>query len=421
VQALLAGQIIVALSVCTAALSSQAQPPPEPIAEAPIPIPEDPRDTAKREAWTSAVLIVSLLEQGDNREFPGIRAWLEDFRRVAALTPQPEPGRPFPTLDADALVTRNARFWSAFYEVQPGDPGLALLHAALLLSGGEAQRAAAIASFGLQRPGVPEETKRALHSLIAQCHAAQSHSMDLVRLGVRLHDMREFAAAVKQYDEALAEWPANGCAHYERGFSLRMKAIAEARSKGYAPESAEEPPPDPPETAAAFARARQHDPLHLLAYQGEDGAIKTALLALVRAGFPAWEAIRKRPEQPVRPDALRDFSEACGEATIDDFALVLRQLVVAGRRHYAEDDAVLIRTVLHRLAPEALTPPLLARLDGSERLPTRQIVIPLAPDPPELARTDGTAPDEPAPKAQNKKKSGKTSGSASPKKKKRKS
>jgi|GEM_PF-1229103 len=386
------------LLACTAVASLSAQSeteplplgPPAPPPEAPAPPPEEPRDAARREAWTSAVLIFSMLEQGDNRAFPGIRAWLDDFREVAATTPPPETGKPFPFVAADALVTRNPDFWAAFYEVQPGDAGLALLHAALLLSGGEAQRAAVIAALGLQRTA-PEEIKRGLRSIIAHCVSAQSHSMDLVRLGVRLHEMGEYEAAVKQFDLALREWPANGCAHYERGSALRLQVIAAARRAGTFREDAEEPIPDPAETLAAFGRARRHDPLHLLAYQGEDEGLKAALLALVNSGLPVWESIRRKPEQAVRTDALRTFSEACRAAAVDEFALVARQLVVAGNRHYAPDDAELVKVCLNRIAPAALTPPLLARVHGEVRLPARQIVVPQAVDPPELTRDDPAA------------------------------
>ncbi len=370
------------LSCATAvSLAAQSEPEPTPPEPAPPPPPEEPRDAARREAWTSAVLIVSLLEQGDNASYPGIRAWLDDFRLVAATTPPPEIGKPFPAVATDELVTRNPHFWAAFYEIQPADAGLALLHSALLLSGGEAQRASVVAALGLQRTG-PDSIKRGLRSIIAHCTSAQARSMDLVRLGVRLHDLGGYGAAVKQFDEALREWPANGSAHYERGSSLRMQAITEARRTGVLREDAEEPLPDPPETLAAFARARRHDPLHLLAYQGDDAGVKTALLALVRAGLPVWESIRRKPEQSVRTDALRTFSEACREAAIDEFALVLRQLVVAGNRHYGTEDAELIKVCLNRLAPAALTPPLLARLEGETRLPARQIVVPLVVEPP---------------------------------------
>jgi len=378
------------LLACAAAITLHAQTGPEavtPEAAAPA-IPEDPREVAKWEAWTSAVLIVSLLEQGDQSAFPGIHAWLDDFRQVAATTPPPTAGQPFPTVDAYALVTRNPDFWSAFYEIQPGDPGLALLHAALLLSGGEAQRAAVVAALGLQRPGAPEEIKRGLHSIIAHCAAAQAHSLDLVRLGVRLHDMGEYGMAVKQFDQALREWPANGVAHYERGSALRMQPIAEARKAGTLPNGEEDPLPDPPETVAAFARARQHDPLHLLAYQGADEQMKAGLLALVKSALPVCEAIRRKPDVAVRAGALRSFSEGCREAAIDDLALVLRQLVVAAHRHYGAEDAELIHVCLNRIAPAAMTPELLARVSGETRLPARQLVMPPGVDPLELVGKD---------------------------------
>ena len=379
--------------------------------------PEDPRQAAKREAWMSAVLIISLLEQGDNQAFPGIRAWLEDFHQTAASTPPPESGKSFPPLDANALVTRNPHFWSAFYEVQPGDPGFALLHAALLLSGGEGQRATALATFGLQRPAIPDEIKRGLHSLLAHCRSAQAPSTALVREGVALYDRRDFAGALGKFDRALLEWPAHGGAHYERGSTLRMKAIEEARRLSNESDSAmPEAIADPPGTAECFARARRFDPFHLLAYQGDDPALLAGLMALVRSGLPVWETMRRHPEQPVKTAPLRAFSEACRAAAIDDFALVLRQLVVASNRHYTTEDRELIDACLRRLAPAALTAPLLARVSGETRLPARQIVVPVVVEPPDPALTKAEeAPrtevkkkePEPKPKAKGKSASGK--------------
>ena len=359
----------------------------------PPPAPEDPRAAAKREAWTSTVLIVSLLEQGNNQAFPGIRAWLEDFHQTAASTPPPEAGKPFPPLDADALVTHNPHFWSAFYEVQPGDPGLALLHAAVLLSGGEAQRASVLAIFGLQRPAIPEEIRRGLTSLLAHCHSAQASSAELVREGVALYDRRDFTGALGKFDRAIAEWPANGSAHYERGVTLRVKAIEEARRVSLAAQTAvPEDFADPPGTAECFARARRFDPFHLLAYQGDDPAMLAGMMVLVRFGLPIWENIRKHPEQPQKTGPLRAFSEACRDAAIDDFALVLRQLVVASNRRYGIEDRDLIEGCLQRLAPGALSASLLARVSGETRLPARQLVVPLVVEPPEPAPAKAEPP-----------------------------
>ncbi|MEA3213672.1 MAG: hypothetical protein QOE70_6729 [Chthoniobacter sp.] len=355
----------------------------EPVTE---PAPEDARDKARREAWGLATHIVSLLEQGDNAPFPGLRAWLEDFHRTAATVPTAETVGPFPAVDSDALVTHNPHFWDAYFEIQPADPGLALLHSSLLLTGGEAQRAIALALFGLQRGGLPDELRRSLGTVIAQAQAAQARSFELVREGVRLHDARNFTGALKKYEAALVEWPANGWGHYERGFTLRMKAIADAgkpASKTGNP-AAPEPAGDPPETQQAFAEARRHDPFQIMAYQGDDPGVLAGLMALVRAGLPVWESIRKHPDEPAKRENLHSLATACREAAIDDFALVLRQLQVSRNKNYSTEDHAFIAECLRRLAPAAAVSTL-ARLTAEPRLPMRQIALPPATEPPELA------------------------------------
>lgn len=342
---------------------------------------DDPREQAKREAWGWAVLVASVLERQDNNAFPGIRAWLADFRRLEAAMPVGGAGVPFPALDSDALVSRNPRFWSAYYEIAPGEPGLALLHAALLLCGGEAQRAAVIATLGMQRGATPVEFRRGLEMVIAGAHAAQAGSQALVRQGVALHDVRHFDGALRKFDAALAEWPANGRAYYERGSTLRLQALADAarvRPASTAAADEEEPPGDPPGTIEAFAFARRHDPFCVMAYQGEDPAALTGMMALVRTALPIWEAMRKRPEAPATREELRDLSEACRDAGIDEYALAARQQFVARNRHYKSDDVELIVAGVQRLAPAADVGATLARIASDGRL-LRHVA---APEPP---------------------------------------
>lgn len=338
---------------------------------------DDPRDRAKREAWGFAVLVASVLEREDNNAFPGIRALLADFRRVEAAMPALAAGTEFPTLDSETLVTRNPRFWSACYEIAPGEPGFALLHAALLLCGGEAQRATVIATLGLQRGATPPGFKRGLEAIIAGAQAAQAGSQALVRQGVILHDAQLYDAALRKFEEALALWPANGPAHYERGSTLRMKAITDAARTRQVSNSAsdEEPVSDPPATYESFARARRHDPFCVMAYQGNDPAARAGLMALVRTALPVWETIRKRPEAPATREELRDLAEACRDAGIAEYALVARQLLVARTRHYQGDDLEFITACVRQLAPDADVPATLARFGGDTRL-TRQIAAP---------------------------------------------
>lgn len=354
---------------------------------------DDPRQQAKREAWGWAVLVASVLERQDNNAFPGIRAWLADFRRLEAAMPANDAVTPFPALEADTLVSRNPRFWSACYEVAPGDPGFALLHASLLLCAGEAQRAAVIATLGMQRGATPLEFRRGLEMVIAGAQSAEAGSQTLVRQGVALHDVRLFDGALRKFDAALAEWPANGRAYYERGSTLRLKMLADAaraRPVSIGAEDDEEPPGDPPGTIEAFAFARRHDPFCVMAYQGEEPAALTGMMALVRTALPIWETMRKRPEAPATREELRDVSEACREAGIDEYALAARQQFVARNRQYKNEDVEFIVACVRGLAPAADVSATLARVARDGRL-MRHIAAPESPDEPADPAVGGEA------------------------------
>lgn len=337
---------------------------------------DDPRELAKQDAWNYARVVVAQLERGDNTRYPAIAAWLRDYEKVRQDVEAVAPESSFPKLDSEKLVTRNPNFWAASFEVAHGDPGFALLHSSLLLCGGEAQRAAVFAALGLQRPDVPEDFRQALGEIIAHARAAQARSFALVQAGVKLHDARTFGAALEKYDQALAEWPANGWAAYERGLTLRMKALAEVEAP-LATEGltgpGEDLPSDPPEVIAAFAQARRHDPFQIMAYQGEDPQIVARLMTLVRVGLPIWETIRKQPDSPVTREQLRDLSEACRDAEIPDFAVGVRQQLLARNFRLHPDDTVLVARCLRQLAPASVDL-VLARLESEATLPSRLIV-----------------------------------------------
>ncbi len=371
----------------------------------------------RREAWKYASLVVSTLEQGDNASFPAIGAWLSDFHRIAGKLDAKDTAKPFPAVNCDALVTRNPRFWAAYYQIPPGDPGLALLHSALLLSGGEAQRATAIATFGLQRPGIAPEFRYALSAVLSHAKSAQAASAELVRDGVKRQDDHDFDGALKKYDEAIRDWPGNSLAHYQRGFTLRAKALAGTGKTG-AP-VANAAIADPPETLAALALARRHDPLLVMAYQGADQSVSRSFMPLLRKAVPAWNTIRKRSE-PASRETLIVLASACREAGIDEYALALRQLLVATGGRYQPDDHAFIAPCLRRLAPGAPTestlgllagsppiamrPPIAAADDALMRPPPKEEFLgPPAPPAPEKPKSAGKA-QKPKPKPKKKQK-----------------
>jgi hypothetical protein len=117
---------------------------------------------ARRIGWELAMEIVEAMEAGERRGFPGIEAWLKDAHKVAKGNGPKPLAEPWLLLDGDALVTRNPHYWQAYYEIAPGDPGLALLHAGLLLASGEATRASQLVVIAKQQPGIPREVQTVL-------------------------------------------------------------------------------------------------------------------------------------------------------------------------------------------------------------------------------------------------------------------
>jgi tetratricopeptide (TPR) repeat protein len=324
---------------------------------------------ARRQGWEGAILILGPLESSDSRTFPGIRAFAEDLRSVErVVNARQTPGR-WPGLDADVMVTRNPNFWRAFYEIALADPAFLYMHAGLLLSGGDAHRAAYVLFLARQRPGVPKELRRDNQLLLSQAIAMVEEGDREVQAGIKLFDAGDKEAAIRKYREALTRWPQNGWADYELGYALRTRdeaahAVVPARAPA---------PAWSHDVLEHFAAARRHDPLRWEAYQGGDREVADAFLALKRRVLPAWEKIKT--ETRVDDDVLLRFAEGCQEAGIHDLALVARQIVVARRGRFAPADHPFISTSLRKLVPGDKTELVLKRL-GGEKLQLRQLVTP---------------------------------------------
>ena len=332
---------------------------------------------ARRTGWQLALVVIRKLEAGDQKNPPGIQAWLKDLRKVAkSIDLEAGPDR-WPAIDTDALLTRNPNFWQAYYEIAPGDPGLMLLEAGLLLSAGEAVRASHVIVVAGQRPGIPKELQQALKIILAHCQKVREKPNALVLEGIKLHDQGDYAGALKKYKDALALWPQNGFAHYEVGLTLHHQQLVAA---------GEEPPPlgsvtvnsgekFPPEVDVAYAKARHHDPLQLKAYQGDNREAIRGLLALVKKGMPAWQELVKNRKTRVDDEVLEQLGGACQQANIHELALATRQILVARRGRYAPADHPFISTSLRKLAPGEQTEAVLQRL-ARGKLRLRLLVAP---------------------------------------------
>ncbi len=333
---------------------------------------------ARREGWTITTLLVNALRAGDNSVFPGINAWLKDFDRVATHIDAKRPPEEWPAIDVDKLVTHNPNFWQAYYEVAPADPGMLMLHAALLLSDGEATRASHLLVIAKQRAGIPKEVQAALGRLLLHSQKAGERSNQIVSEGTNLHDNKDYQGAIAKYREALTAWPQNGWAHYELGYSMYFQQLIA--------EGAPLPPPDSlqinagkapsPAVADEYARARRHDPFQLKAYQGDDQQVIRGLLALAKKGLPAWQQITAHINRPVDDGVLKQLADACQQSNNHELALTIRQVLVARRgQGFEKSDFPFITISLRSLAPGNQTERVLKRLSGAA-IEVRQLIAP---------------------------------------------
>lgn len=247
---------------------------------------------ARRDAWEIALFVVKKLD-GLEKKGTGTQAWLKDFHKLAqAIDGKESPDR-WPTVEIDALASRNPNFWRAYYEFAPGDPGLMLLHPSLLLSAGEATRASHFVYLAHQRAGAPRELWPRFQTLFEHTEKVVEKHRALVAEAVKLREDGDYEQALKKLQEVVALWPQNALAHHEIGTTLFIKSVvkqgekvseieAVARSKGKK---------TLPEVMTAFRRARQHDPFQVGgAHEGDDAI---AGLALGLEAGPAWRKLMK--------------------------------------------------------------------------------------------------------------------------------
>jgi hypothetical protein len=326
-------------------------------------------EDARRSAWTIASAIAENMAPGDgNGDFPALRTFADEVGNARARAFSRGQGAPPNPIDANALVSRNPRFWRANYEVAPGDPSWMLLHASLLLAGDEALRAEAVLTLARAEREEPKSLRKSFGAIFRAADRVLDDGNKAVQSGISLYDRGDRTKAFAAYRKALLSWPQNGWASYELGLTM-MTEPREDRIKKTKTVAGH--------TLAvldAFERARSHDPFQLGAYQGEPNVAGPRLTALREKVLPVWQKLNK-PGAHISDAELLTFSEGCQHAGIDELALVARQLVVIHRGRYRPDDHPFITKSLRRVAPGDETEAALRGLAGS-KLKFRRLVEP---------------------------------------------
>jgi tetratricopeptide (TPR) repeat protein len=333
----------------------------------------------KKIGWDHAMIIVKALDSEDQKEFPGIRAWLKDFhKQIKGIDLKATPKK-VPAFDVDALLTHNPNFWRAYYEIAPGDPSLMILHSGLLLAGGEASRASYVIEISRHGPAIAQDKDfKAIYDYFQSAsQLAGKQSNALTQEGIKLFDEGDYAGAIQKYKKALAVWPQNGWTYYELGYAIRTKLQVAAGEKPNPNVTIRinEKPFLSPEADKALSKARQHDPLQIMSYQGADQKVIQGFLTLAKTIKPGMEKLHAEQDPAKIDEILVQLADGFQEANIHELALVARQMVVTRRRHYDPSDHPFITKSLRTLAPGPATEETLKHL-MSGQIKLRQLIPP---------------------------------------------
>jgi tetratricopeptide (TPR) repeat protein len=305
----------------------------------------DPMKEALKTGATAAQLLLSDLKRYATTEFPGTLGWVHGAGATVAALDKENPTDAWRSLDPDRLITRNAAWWQAYYEVAPADPGLAVLHGATLLCAGDAQRAIHVLRIALNHGEMDAGSARVIVSIMEHAHAFMEPSHAMVRQGVAMHDKGDYLGAIAKYDAALKIWPRNSWALYEKGFSIREHERKE----------------EPVLVVNLFARSRAADPFQFHAWQGTVKDIP-GMKQMMLDAQPIWEKSQKDLNYRMTEEELTKLADTLQVAEVDDLALVTRQMLVQHRGRYAPEDHRFIARSLRRLAPGDRTEATLAKL-----------------------------------------------------------
>jgi hypothetical protein len=313
---------------------------------------------AQRAAWQTVSILAHGMTGSDPGRFPGLHAWLKEYRTAGGPIGKMAPTAALPKADMERALVRGPVFWRAYFEQAPGHSGTLLWHGALLLAAGEASRAAYVLLAARQTPDIEPAMLEAMNGLLEHAQRVVQAGAQRVADAAKLHDQGNPEAAASALRSLIVAWPANGLAHYELALTALSRQYTEAGRKPPARSrlSIHSELPPGPEASAAYARARQHDPLLIRAYQGKETASGDALLVVGKTIRPLWDIVARDTQGEMRDDVLRQLAAGLHEAGIAELALTVFTVVIGREGGYDEADRKFVADNLRSLAPAAVDP-----------------------------------------------------------------
>jgi lipoprotein NlpI len=290
---------------------------------------------------------------------PGVAALRRDI--AEALAALKREGRDRLSADeVDKLTVRNPNFWHAWFEFDPRDSSLLMLHSSLLMEAGEVFRASMVLTVGVQ--ALPLNVQERVFWFTQQ---ARTHWTAFRRLD-ELNELEKTWGGDRRAREAglariVRDWPADGFA---------LEALLQSRA-GFKPGSISGED-NVPVALAPAARVRVAKDLAQLRRVNPVAAARYAEDSAAAAEFGRLWTCLVDEDRAIEQRELVQFAAQARQLGLGELAMLAGRAVSAQRGFIAPADLEFVRGCLPLVLPAAEAAGVMARLDEG-RMPGFQL------------------------------------------------
>ncbi|MFT3829449.1 MAG: tetratricopeptide repeat protein [Opitutaceae bacterium] len=295
---------------------------------------------------------------------PGVAALRRDI--VEALATLKRDGRERLTVgEVDRLTVRNPHFWNAWFEFDPRDSSLLMLHASLLMEAGEFFRASMVLTVGVQTLPLNVQERFFWFTQQARTHFTAFRRLDELAAAEKAWGANR-RAREKGLERMIVAWPADGFA---------IEALLQSRA-GFKPGSM----PDDDRVPIALlppVRARVLNELERLRRANPVAAARYAEDQPTAAEFGLLWGRLTDEDRAIEQRELVQFAGVAKKLGLGELAMIAGRAVAArrGLAFMAPADLEFVRECLPLVLSPADATALLTRIEEG-RLPGFQLTRP---------------------------------------------